>query len=476
MPEVLTKKSGDPVVLSFDAGTLLVDFAGRETPDACYPFLKFDPRVSLWRGNASDYAAVLRILHAGSIPYEDHAKSYQTLDLVLHDGFPPMPHQRNALNAWREGKGRGVVVMPTGSGKSYLALLAILTIQRSTLVIAPTIDLVAQWATSLKRFLKMEIGMLGGGVKDIREITVSTYDSAVLFMEFIGARFGLIVFDECHHLPGAVNRRTASMCLAPYRLGLTATPERSDDGEALLYTLVGPKVYEVLIDDLEGRVLAPYETRRIAVELTPEESSEYETARKIYTDFIRAHQIRMADRDGWGQFIAAAARMPGGRRAMNAYLLQRKIARCGEGKIRILWKILMEHRGERTIIFTADNESAYAIGNCFLFPVITHKTKTGERKEFLERFRSGEYSVIVTSKVLNEGVDVPEAAVGIVVSGSATPREHVQRLGRILRASSGKQALLYELVSEGTSEVSVSDRRRKHRAYAARHEKKGGVV
>ena len=140
------------------------------------------------------------------------------------------------------------------------------------------------------------------------------------------------------------------------------------------------------------------------------------------------------------------ARRPDGRAALNAYLRQRAIARCGKGKLEEIWRILIRHKTERTIIFTADNDAAYAIGNQFCFPVITHKTKVGERKEFLDRFRSGEYRVLVTSKVLNEG-------------------EHVQRLGRILRASEGKQAELYELVSEGTSEVRVSERRRQHRAY-----------
>ena len=98
-------------------------------------------------------------------------------------------------------------------------------------------------------------------------------------------------------------------------------------------------------------------------------------------------------------------------------------------------------------------------------PVLTHKTKAAERRDFLEKFRNGEYRVLLTSKVLNEGVDVPEASVGIVVSGSGSTREHVQRLGRILRAKEGKQAVLYELVSMGTSEMRVSDRRRKNRAY-----------
>ena len=149
-----------------------------------------------------------------------------------------------------------------------------------------------------------------------------------------------------------------------------------------------------------------------------------------------------------------------------AFLEQRRIARGGEAKIRKVWELVGEHAGERIIIFTADNETAYAIGRRFGWPVITHRTKPGERKEFLARFREGVYTVLVTSKVLNEGVDVPAVAVGIILSGSGSVREHVQRLGRILRPAPGKeQAVLYELVSSGTSEENVSARRREHRAY-----------
>jgi superfamily II DNA or RNA helicase len=101
----------------------------------------------------------------------------------------------------------------------------------------------------------------------------------------------------------------------------------------------------------------------------------------------------------------------------------------------------------------------------FLVPAITHQTKVRERSEILERFSDGRYRVVATSKVLNEGVDVPDASVAIVISGSGSVREHVQRLGRILRPRDDKQAVLYELVSQRTSESYTSERRREHDAY-----------
>ena len=222
----------------------------------------------------------------------------------------------------------------------------------------------------------------------------------------------------------------------------------------------------IMLDELEGSVLAPYVTHRIAVELTPEEEAEYHAARKKYIDFIRAMRIDFHDKTAWGRFVALCFQNKGGRAVFDAFLRQREIARCGSGKLKILWRIILKYPGARIIVFTADNDTAYKIGELFCLPVITHKTKAAERKEFLESFRSGEYPVLVTSKVLNEGVDVPEANVGIVFSGSGSTREHIQRLGRILRRTAdGKQAVLYELVSAGTSEMSVSERRRNNRAY-----------
>jgi superfamily II DNA or RNA helicase len=134
--------------------------------------------------------------------------------------------------------------------------------------------------------------------------------------------------------------------------------------------------------------------------------------------------------------------------------------------LRKLYDLIQENNQHSILIFTDDNKTAYRIGETFALPVITHHTKAKERKEFLENFKSGEYPILVSSKVLNEGVDVPEANVGIILSGSGSQREHVQRLGRILRKVKNKNAVLYELISKGTSEKWQSRRRREHSAYS----------
>jgi superfamily II DNA or RNA helicase len=117
------------------------------------------------------------------------------------------------------------------------------------------------------------------------------------------------------------------------------------------------------------------------------------------------------------------------------------------------------------LIFTADNATVYRIARQFLVPAITHQTKAKERREILLRFNAGTLPIVATSKVLNEGVNVPEANIAIVLSGSGSVREHVQRLGRVLRKVGEKQALLYEVITRGTAEEFTSNRRRKHSAY-----------
>lgn len=451
------------VQLSFAAGTLELRGLGRG--DAAPEGALWDARSACFRAPAAAYAAIVRAFAKGKQPLDDRARNYVELASGARIEREPRPFQREAVEAWTAAGGRGVVVLPTGAGKSHVAVMAMDAKRRSTLVVAPTLDLVRQWYDLLRASFAMPVGIVGGGEHDVQPITVSTYDSAYLHMEHFGNRFGLVVFDECHHLPGATYRLAAEQCLAPYRLGLSATPERADGLEVDLDALIGARVYEKRIVELSGEYLADYETVRIGVELDAAEREEYEAERALYLAFLRSAGVRMSTPRGWQDFVIRSSRSEQGRRAMRAYRRQREIAFAAPGKLDVLEQLLAVHRQDRVLVFTQDNRTAHAISRRFLVPVITHQTKVRERSEILERFARGDYGAVVTSKVLNEGVDVPEASVAVIVSGSGSVREHVQRLGRILRAREGKRATLYEVVSKGTAETSTSDRRREHDAY-----------
>jgi superfamily II DNA or RNA helicase len=337
--------------------------------------------------------------------------------------------------------------------------------RRSTLVVAPTLDLVRQWFDLLGATFGVPVGLVGGGEHDVRPLTVTTYDSAFLHMEHLGARFGVVVFDECHHLPSPAYSMAASALLAPFRLGLTATPERTDGREHELEALIGPEVYRKDIVELSGDYLAEYETERVSIELSPEERALHDAERAIYREFVTSHGIRMSQPSGWGEFIMMSTRSAEGRRAMAAYRKQREIAFAPRAKLDYLEHLLHLHRRDRAILFTQDNATAYAVSARFLVPVLTHQTKVRERSAILAGLGAGTFHAVATSRVLNEGVDLPDANVAVILSGSGTVREHVQRLGRILRKRGDKRAVLYELVTEATTETYTSDRRREHSAY-----------
>jgi superfamily II DNA or RNA helicase len=453
-----------PIHLSFDAGTLLVSGVAPERL-AALPHVQADPRTNSHRAEARHYRALVEYLRKHGIPYKDEARAYQATPWTLRTTREPFPHQTEALQTWWQQGARGVVVLPTGTGKTYLAVLAIHKAQRPALVVTPTIDLLNQWYDELLVAFGGPIGLLGGGYYDLQPLTVTTYDSAYIHLERWGNRFGLLVFDECHHLPGPTYLEAARGSLAPFRLGLTATPERADGQEALLPALIGPMVYRREIRELAGDFLAEYRTERVYVALSPEEEERYRQARDVYRQFVAERGISMGGANGWQRFIQETSRSKEGRAAFQAYREQKRLALAAPAKLQILDRLLQRHRLDRTLIFTYDNATVYRIARRFLVPAITHQTKTKERRQILDRFHSGEYPILVTSQVLNEGVDVPAANVGIILSGTGSVREHVQRLGRLLRKQGEKQALLYEVVTRGTAEEFTSDRRRQHHAY-----------
>jgi len=451
------------VSLHFDKGTILL-YGPEDFQLTLLESIVWDDRTQCYRAPAADYRRLVTTLREQKIPFQDHARKFSVETFPLKKKIKPRSFQQEAVEAWMTEQ-RGVVTLPTGAGKTILAVILIAKTRRPTLIHVPTIDLMRQWKEVLSEYFDSPIGLLGGGINDIQPITVATYDSALIHVPHKGNQFGLLVFDECHHLPGEQYQFTALGSIAPFRLGLSATPKRADGKEAHLYNLCGALCYEVHIDELSGRTLAPYQVETIEVEMRPNDREQYEISRECYTDFLRKARINFQHPNGWAIFLRSTSESPEGREAFKAYLLQKKLSQASEAKEECLWGLILKHRGDRILIFTQDNEMAYRIGRRFLLPVLTHHTKLPEREAFLRAFRKGEYPILITSKVLNEGVDVPDANVGVIVSGSGSVREHVQRLGRILRARPEKQAMLYELVSLDTGEYFTNQRRRQHRAY-----------
>jgi len=447
------------VTLEFNAGTLILRGLEGE-----FPLCKKDRRIGALRAMGLHYREIANALQKRGIIFKDEAQNFEiveppTLSHTARD------YQSAAVASWVKNDHRGMCILPTGSGKTLTALLAMRAKSVSTLIVTPTLDLVAQWHEILSKAFTEPVGIMGGGTHDVQPVTVTTYDSAHIFMPHLGSRFQMLVFDEAHHLPSATYRKAAQMSMAPYRLGLTATPERQDGSDVLFNKLVGETVYRQDIDEMAGHVLADYDTQTIPVDLSDDERRAHDEARSIYLAFLRTNRISMGGPRGFQTFLQRSAQSDDGRKALAAYRLQKELARGASAKKDIVSALLKRHKNTQTIVFTDDNKTAYALSKLLLIPVITHQSKVKERKMILAGLRSGRFHAVVTSRVLNEGVDVPSVSVAIVVSGSGSVREHVQRLGRILRKDGDARATLYELVSAGTSEAGTSKRRRNHRAY-----------
>lgn len=448
-------------ILSFDRGTLILHPPPRGK--AWIDFAEWDDRIEKFRIPALHYRALVEKLRASNISFEDKAASFAPLGLEPSHDLTPYPHQREALQAWKAANRQGVVVLPTGAGKSFLALLAIAATPRQTLIVVPTLDLMHQWYAQLKKsFPGVEVGLLGGGSRDRTPLLVSTYNSAAINAETLGSQYGLVIFDECHHLPSDFNRVIAEYSLAPYRLGLSATPERSDGRHGDLNQLIGPEVYRRSAEQLaDSNSLADYEVRQIKVQLTEAERDRYRQLIAQRNAFMRNANLSFGGLGGWQRFIQVCSKSAEGRQAMLAHHQAKAIALGNAAKFELLEQLLGQHYPDKTLIFTSDNATVYRISQDFLIPAITHKTPVKERHDILSKFRSGAYRSLVVANVLDEGVDVPDATIAIFLAGTGSSRQFIQRLGRILRrgAKPGKQAILYEVIAEDTVEEGVSQRR-----------------
>ncbi|MEM7117331.1 MAG: DEAD/DEAH box helicase [Chloroflexota bacterium] len=453
----------------FQGGTIVLN--GIEQSEAVPPFFRWIN--GKWRCEGVHYRLAEGWLHRNLV--ENRVPRWVDVALKLKDGRSPHDYQLESLDAWAKAARWGSIVLPTGAGKTFVALRAIAETQTTTLVVVPTIDLLHQWYARLETAFQTKIGVWYGLEKDLQPITVTTYPSAWGSAETLGNQFKLLIFDEIHHLPAPSWHEIALICAAPYRLGLTATyPDAATEGEKrvqLLNDYVGPVVYQKRIDELTGQQLAEYRTERIRVDLTDEERDAYDNAYGIYTGYVREARLRESHGQyWWNEFTRRSGYEQAARRAKVAELKLKDIVHQARGKLDTLNDLLRQHTDTPMLIFTAHNRFAYEISRRHLVPAITHQTKAAERKAILEGFRAGTYRAIVTSKVLNEGVDVPEAKIAVVLGGSATAREYVQRLGRVLRKQGNAEAILYEVIARKTVDESIAQRRRSRVKY---HIKKG---
>jgi superfamily II DNA or RNA helicase len=461
------------LTLKFESGTLILEGAN-ETQAVPKAFV-WDNRTRHFRAPAYLYREIITEFIRAKTPFEDAAKRYDQFDFKPKFHVQPRPYQTASIEKWKVNNRCGTIVLPTGAGKTHVATMAIEICGRQTLVVVPTLDLMNQWYDLLVSTFNAEIGLIGGGFFEVGAITVTTYASAFRHQERLGNQFGLIIFDEAHHLPSEGYKYAAEFAIAPFRLGLTATPERTDGGENELERLVGKFVYRLEAQQLAGEYLADYTVEKVEVDLSDAEREEYRRERQIYTDFRRRMNLPYGQ-EGWRMFLIQSARSESGRRAMKAYRNYKKIALGTESKLHVLQDLLIRHKHEKVLIFTAENEMVYRISKDFLIPSITHETNVKERKFWLDAFNRGDVLALATSKVLNEGVNIPDASVAVILSGSGSSREHIQRLGRILRKKEDKQAILYEVVTRDTTEEYISQKRSDARQFRdARTRNDGGL-
>jgi superfamily II DNA or RNA helicase len=445
--------------LIFDRGTIVVlgiadaDLVNRNLPGALW-----DPRIAALRCPARYHADLVAELGRRHVQFTDEVVGGPACLSTKSAQVELRPYQEAALASWELANRRGTAVLPTGSGKTRLAIAAIARSGVPALCLVPTRVLLDQWMRSLRDSLGIEPGQLGDGEHRIGTVTVATFESAWRHMHRLGNQFGLLVVDEAHHFGTGLRDEALDMCTAPWRLGLTAT-KPAGRAATRLDELVGRVVYELRIDELAGEFLAPFETVVLHLDLTEAERDEYESLMATFGDAMRRFK-RFAPNATWDEFAKAAGQTDEGRRAIAAWHHARKLTAFPSAKRAMVGTLLDRHRNSRTIVFTADNSTTYAISRAHLIMPLTCDIKRKERERVLSLFREGKLTALVSAQVLNEGLDVPEAEVGIIVAGSRGEREHVQRVGRVLRPRPGKHALVYELVVRGSTEVGQARKRR----------------
>jgi DNA excision repair protein ERCC-3 len=365
---------------------------------------------------------------AGYVDGEYHAIS------LRENGWHLRDYQRQAAEAFWAG-GSGVIVLPCGAGKTLVGAAAMAQAQATTLILVTNTVAGHQWRRELlarTSLTEEEIGEYSGERKEIRPITIATYQvmtrkskGEYRHLELFDSRdWGLVVYDEVHLLPAPVFRMTADL-QSRRRLGLTATLVREDGREGDVFSLIGPKRYDVPWRDIENQGwIAPALCTEVRVTLTDSERLTYATAESDV-------KYRLCS--------TVATKLP------------------------VVQRILARHPDEPTLVIGAYLDQLEELGALLDVPIIQGSTRVAERERLFDAFRSGEQRVLVVSKVANFSIDLPEASVAVQVSGTFGSRqEEAQRLGRLLRPKAdGRQAHFYSVVSRDTLDTDYAAHRQR---------------
>src|SRR5436309_3915375 len=333
--------------ISFQGGILvLYDVDAHEPVPAPFRLIK-----GRWRCAGYHYGTLQPELHARGL--RDTVPRWQRLDLPLQETREPHDYQVEAVAAWEQAGRRGSIVLPTGAGKTFVAIQAISRVNRSTLVVAPTIDLLHQWYARMVTAFTPDVGVYYGGEKQVLPLTVTTYHSAGDLVAACGNAFKLVIFDEVHHLPAPTWGETALMAPAPLRLGLTATyPQEHEqtNGRWRVEDLIGPIVYIKRIADLVGQQLAQYRTERLRIDLSAEERIRYDADYAIYIGFVRSRQLQRRYGPAWlMELMRLSASDLQARRALLARQRLLQLLGSCEGKFTALDRLLCEYDSEQVL-------------------------------------------------------------------------------------------------------------------------------
>lgn len=363
----------------------------------------------------------------------------ERVEMDLSGTFSARDYQESAVNSFlgngERGTGFGTIVLPCGSGKTIVGILAMARLKTRTLILCPNVQSVHQWIREIRTKTNIADDMIGeysGDVKEMKPITVSTYqiltyrkpgtEEYAHFSLLRDGRWGFIIYDEVHMLPAPVFRITAEL-QSIYRLGLTATLIREDGREDEVFSLVGPKRYD-----------SPWS----------------ELAQRGYIAEAYCHEIRvpLMEEDEVGYALASKRE-------------KYRIASVNRRKLDIVEGLVQKHSKDSIIIIGQYIEQLEEVGKRFSWPIVTGKTSNKVRDEIYQKFRNKEIRVLIVSKVANFAIDLPDCSVAIQISGTFGSRqEEAQRLGRILRPKE-RPSHFYTIITEYSEEEEFAMNRQK---------------